>query len=235
MHKRTYAIIGLNTFGNRILEVLAEKECSVIAIDLSEQNLEKCKDIAGVTAVALNATDEEALRKVGVDGVDVAVVAFGSDIAASILVTTILKSIGVPEIVARAIHHEHVKALKRVGATRVVFPEEDVAERVGHSIITSGVREFIEMAANFDVVLIDVPKGLVGKTLKKLKFNESFGINVIAVKHRLIDDEGTVKEEGIAELAREDYVLRKKDILVVAGDEKNIEKLEEEMAKLNGS
>lgn len=235
IHKRTFAIIGLNAFGGKVLDTLTGKGCSAIAIDLEEENLERYKDIAGIQAVVLDATDEEALRRVGADRIDVAVVAFGSDIAASILVTTILKSLGVPNIVARAINPGHVRALKRVGATKVVFPDYDMAERVAHSILTSGVREFIEMATNFDIVQVDVPRKLVGKTLKEAGLNERFGINVIAVKHRMVDEEGTAKEEGVAELARENYILRKKDVLLVAGAEGKIEKFEEAMEKLNES
>ena len=229
---RSYAVIGLNVFGKKVLDLLSEKGMHVIAIDLNEHMLDKYKDIAGINAVALDATDEGALRKVGVDEVDVAVVAFGSDIAASILVTSTLKSLGVSEIIARAINPQHVRALKRVGSTRVVFPDEDMAERVGRSIITPGVREFIEMANHFDIAQIEVPGNLVGKTLGELNLNDAFGINVLAVKHRLADEEGTAKEESVAEFAKDEYVLNAKDILLVAGEESKLEKLENELSEL---
>ena len=230
-NSRTYAVIGLNIFGKKVLDILVQKGAHVIAIDLNDSMLDKYKDIAGVTAVALDATDEEALKKVGVDEVTVATVAFGSDIAASVLVTSTLKSLGIEEIIARAINPQNVRVLKRVGASRVVFPDEDMAERVARSIITPGVREFIEMANHFDMAQIDVPPAFVGKQLGELKLNEKYGISIIAVKHRLVDEEGTAKEESVAEFAKDDYVLKTKDILLVIGEEKNMEKLEEELGK----
>lgn len=230
-HKRTFAVIGLNKFGKKVAETLCGKGAHLIIIDQDERALERFKDIAGVTTIEADATDEEALKNLGVENVDVAVVAMGTNVAASILVTTGLKTLGIREIIARARSQEQVRALKRVGATRVVFPEEDIAQRIAYSIIAPGVREFFEMAAHFDIILIDVPLGLIGKQLGELKLNEKFNVNVIAVKHKAIDEEGTVREEGTAELARNEYVLRKKDILLVVGDEKNIEKLEEDMVK----
>lgn len=234
-HKRTFAVIGLNKFGQKIAETLCGKGAHLIIIDQDERSLERFKNIAGVTTIEADATDEEALKNLGVENIDVAVVAMGTNVAASILVTTGLKTLGIREIIARARSHEQVRALKRVGATRVVFPEEDIAQRIAYSIIAPGVREFFEMAAHFDIILIDVPPGLIGKPLGELKLNEKFNVNVIAIKHRATDEEGMAREEGTAELARSEYVLGGKDILLVVGDEKNIEKLEEEMAKPDGT
>lgn len=228
---RSFAVLGLNTFGQKIADILSEKGARMLVIDKNEDLLYRYKDFAEVTAVAVNAVDEEALKKLGIEDIDVAVVAFGTGVAESILITTTLKTLGVGEIIARAHSVEQVRALKRVGATRVVFPEVDNAENVAYSILAPGVKEFITIANKFDIVQIDAPRGFMGKTLRELDLINRFGINVIAIKHYTEDNERAAREEGVAELARAEYTIKNNDSLVIAGTEKNVDRFKDEVVK----
>ncbi|MEE9260488.1 MAG: TrkA family potassium uptake protein [Candidatus Scalindua sediminis] len=225
---RQFAVIGLGRFGFKVAEILAEKGVQVIAIDKDHTLVEKARDIV-TEAVQLDSTDEEALRESGVEGVDVAVVSIGEGVESSILTTAILKSFGIKEIVARASTKLQAKILKEVGATRVVFPEEDMGLRVANSILAPGVLEYIELGAHYNLAEIEVKGEFTGKSIKELDIKSKYGINVIMIMKRIKQEagkEGELVEKEIKELPTPDYVLREKDILVVVGDSKDIEALE---------
>jgi trk/ktr system potassium uptake protein len=225
---RQFAVIGLGRFGFKVAEILAEKGVQVIAIDKDHALVEKARDIV-TEAVQLDSTDEEALRESGVEGVDVAVVSIGEGVESSILTTAILKSFGIKEIVARASTKLQAKILKEVGATRVVFPEEDMGLRVANSILAPGVLEYIELGAHYNLAEIEVKGEFTGKSIKELDIKSKYGINVIMIMKRIKQEagkEGELVEKEIKELPTPDYVLREKDILVVVGDSKDIEALE---------
>ncbi len=225
---RQFAVIGLGRFGFKVAEILAEKGAQVIAIDNDHALVEKARDIV-TEAVQLDSTDEEALRESGVEGVDVAVVSIGEGVESSILTTAILKSFGIKEIVARASTKLQAKILKEVGATRVVFPEEDMGLRVANSILAPGVLEYIELGAHYNLAEIEVKGEFTGKSIKELDIKSKYGINVIMIMKRIkqeVGKEGELVEKEIKELPTPDYVLREKDILVVVGDSKDIEALE---------
>lgn len=225
---RQFAVIGLGRFGFKVAEILAEKGVQVIAIDKDHALVEKARDIV-TEAVQLDSTDEEALRESGVECVDVAVVSIGEGVESSILTTAILKSFGIKEIVARASTKLQAKILKEVGATRVVFPEEDMGLRVANSILAPGVLEYIELGAHYNLAEIEVKGEFTGKSIKELDIKSKYGINVIMIMKRIKQEagkEGEFVEKEIKELPTPDYVLREKDILVVVGDSKDIEALE---------
>jgi len=225
---RQFAVIGLGRFGLKVAEILADKGVQVIAIDKDHALVEKARDIV-TEAVQLDSTDEEALRESGVEGVDVAVVSIGECVESSILTTAILKNFGIREIVARASTKLQAQILKEVGATRVVFPEEDMGLRVANSILSPGVLEYIELGADYNLAEIEVKGDFIGKPLKELNIKSKYGINVIMIMKRIkqeIGKAGELAEKEIKELPTPDYVLGVKDILVVVGDSKDIETLE---------
>lgn len=133
---KQFAIVGLGRFGSSMAKALAKKGYQVLAIDKDEN---KVKDITGsvTDAVCIDATDEGALKATGIEGVDAAIVSVGDDIEASILVALLLKEMGIKEVIAKAVTTPHGEVLERIGVDRIVFPEEDVGERLAN-ILTSG-------------------------------------------------------------------------------------------------
>ncbi len=143
-HNRVVLVVGLGRFGQALCRSLQEQKHQVIAVDRSRQSVEEMADIADI-AVQADATDAEALEKVGAKEADVAVVAIGGNIEASILATTILKDLGVPEVVSRAQNNIHARVLARVGATRVVFPEKDMGERLASLMMHPWMSHFAQL------------------------------------------------------------------------------------------
>ncbi len=225
---RQFAVIGLGRFGFKVAEVLTAKGAQVIAIDKDHALVEKIRDIV-TEAVQLDSTDEEALRESGVENVDVAVVSIGEDVESNILTTAILKNLGIKEIVSRAGTRLQAQILKEVGATRVVYPEEDMGLRVADSILAPGVLEYIELGADYNLAEIEVKGGFIGKSFRELDLKSKYGVNVIMIMKKIKEEvgkKGEFVEREIKELPTPDYVLGAKDILVVVGDSKDIEVLE---------
>ncbi|MDR4509625.1 MAG: TrkA family potassium uptake protein [Candidatus Brocadiaceae bacterium] len=225
---RQFAVIGLGRFGFRVAEVLAGKGAQVIAIDKNPVLVEKIRDIV-TQAVQLDSTDEEALRESGAGNVDVAVVGIGEDIEANIMTTAILKNLKIKEIIARVSRRLQAQILKEVGATRVIFPEEDMGLRVANSIFAPGVLDYIDLGADYNLAEIEVKGDFIGKSLRELDIKFNYGIQVIMIMKKIhipADKEGESLEKEIKKLPVPDYILEEKDILVVVGNSKDIAGLE---------
>ncbi len=181
MTKRTFAVIGLGRFGSAIATTLTELGHEVIGIDSDEENVARISDFVA-QAVQLDATDEKALRAAGIQDVDVAVISIGERIDASLLVVMLVKELGVATIVAKATTALHGRILERLGVSRVVFPERDMAIRVAHSLVVPNVLDYIELSRDFSIVEMPAPRAFVGRSLRELALRTSYGLTLIAIK-----------------------------------------------------
>ena len=129
----------------------------VLAIDLDEKNVQ---DMLGRVTYGVKAdgTNEAVLKELGVSNFDVAIVAIGTDIQASILVTVILKELGIPFIITRAITELHGSAMERVGADKVVYPEQEMGRRLAHLGFEPGVLGYMEVAPNYGITKLRAPR-----------------------------------------------------------------------------
>ncbi len=183
MGNYTYAVIGLGRFGSAVASTLVELGQEVIGIDSGEERVRQLSDVLSQT-VQLDATDIKALREVGVQDVDCAVVSIGENIEASLLVVMQVKELGVPRVIAKAVTELHGRILQKLGVTRVIFPEREMAMRVAHSLVVPNVLDYIELSKDFSIVEVPAPKAFVGKTLKQLELRPRYGLTLIAVKRR---------------------------------------------------
>nr|WP_232059708.1 MULTISPECIES: TrkA family potassium uptake protein [Kyrpidia] len=214
---KQFVVIGLGRFGSSVAKTLYQTGHEVLAIDGDREVIEDIMD--SVThAVQADATDEQALRALGLRNFDVAVVGIGGDIQASILCTLIVRELGVPFIVAKAQTELHGKVLSRIGADRVVHPERDMGLRVAHNLVSPNILDYIELSPDYSIAEVAAGKGMVGKTLRQLDIRAKYGCNVMAIKRG--------ENINISPLA--DDRLREQDILVVIGSNEDLRRLEEE-------
>ncbi|MFW6281397.1 MAG: potassium channel family protein [bacterium] len=211
---KQFVVVGLGRFGLSVAKTLAENDYNVLAIDSDE---EKVQSIANdVThAVEADATDEDALRTLGVRNFDVAIVSIGDNIHANILATLILKELGVKYVVVKAQDTLHGKVLSKVGADRVVYPERDMGMRIAHNLISSNVLDYIEFAPNYSVIEIIASETMIGKSLSELQLRSHFNVNVMAIKRG--------KELNITPGAN-DKILEG-DVLIVMGKNNDLDKV----------
>jgi len=221
---RQFAVIGLGRFGYSVAKTLCDSDCEVLAIDLNEENVRAASTFV-TEAIQLDATDEMSLRSTGVLNVDVAVVSVGDEMLSSILITLLLREIGVKQIVSKAVSHQHGKILQKVGADKVVFPERDMGVRIANSLISPNVLEKIDVSKGHSIVEIVVPRSFIGRTLRELGVRKKYGVNIIALK-RLTPE---INEEGEIDHLEEfnitpdpETVFEDGDYLVVIAPESNI-------------
>ena len=223
---RQFAVIGLGRFGSSVAKTLSAKGKEVLGIDHREQIVQEMSD-AITQAVCVDASDDKALKAVGIENVDVAIVAIG-DLEASILITLMLKEMGIKEIVAKAVTEDHKKVLEKIGATRIVMPERDMGQRVASALVTPQVLDHIDLSSDSSIVEIVSPPDFVGNTLKDLDIRAKHGINVIAIKRKVrsLSAKGDAKyEEKIEVTPPADEIIREKDVLVIIGPNDKIENL----------
>jgi trk system potassium uptake protein TrkA len=167
MPGRDFAVIGLGRFGSSICRTLRELGHDVLGIDESLARVQELR--AYVTdAVQLDATDAEALRGIGITEYNAVVVAIGANQESSILVTLVLKELGVRRVVAKANTALQQRVLTKVGADLVVFPEADAGYHVAHSLIYPAISDFIELGEDYLILEVAVKPDWVGKSLAEL-------------------------------------------------------------------
>ncbi|RCW51495.1 MULTISPECIES: TrkA family potassium uptake protein [unclassified Halanaerobium] len=211
---KQFVVIGLGRFGASVAETLAENGFDVLAIDKNPERVQSIADIV-THAVEADATDEEALKTLGVRNFDVAVVSIGDNVSANILCTLILKELNVPYVVVKAPDSLHGKVLTKVGADRVVYPERDMGARIANNLISSNVLDYIEFAPEYGVIEILVSEKMIGKTLGELALRSKFNVNVMAIKRG---------QELFISPGADDKILEE-DRLVVIGKNENLEQL----------
>ncbi|GMG69124.1 potassium channel family protein [Tetragenococcus halophilus] len=219
--KQNYAIIGLGRFGGSICQTLVESGREVLAIDKNEDRANAYMDIATHVVVG-NAQDEMTLRSLGIRNFDQVIIAIGEDIQASILVTLMVKEMGVPNILAKANNGYHARVLEKIGADKVVHPERDMGIRIAHKMVSSNILDSIELSDEYSLAEIRVKnKKFFNKTLLEMDFRRRFGLTIVAVRRR--------NGDVIASPAAEE-VVRENDHLLVIG---NVEEVDQLDAKLN--
>ena len=218
--KQSFVIIGLGRFGGSICRTLVESGQEVLAIDSSEDRVNEYMNIA-THAVVANAQDEMTLRSLGIRNFDHVIVAIGEDIQASILVTLMVKEMGVPNILAKAQNEYHARVLDKIGADMVVHPERDMGIRIAHKLVSRNILDYIELSSEFSLAEVRVtnPK-FYNKTLAELNFRQRFGLTVVAIRRS--------KTEVIASPDASE-IVRENDNLLVIGDTADVDLLDEKM------
>ena len=215
MSSKQFVIIGLGRFGSSVAKTLYALGHDVLAIDSNEDLVQEISD--SVThAVQMDASDENALRTLGLRNFDVAVVTIGANIQASVMATLLVKDMGIKYIIAKGNSDLHAKVLYKIGADRVILPEKDMGVRVAHNLVSSSILDYIELSPDYSIIEIESPKEWYGKSMKELSLRSKYGINVMAIKR---NNEVNISPDA-------DDVINKDDIVVAIGSAEDLTKLE---------
>jgi trk system potassium uptake protein TrkA len=199
-------VIGLGRFGTALAETLMDLGHQVLGVDSDADNVQRNADRL-THVVEADGTDDQVMRQLGAGEFGRAVVGIGTDLEASILTTSVLVDLQVPDIWAKAITVPHGRILERVGAHHVVFPEHDMGRRVAH-LVSGRMIEFVQLDEGFALVEQKPPKQIVGRTLSESQVRARHGITVVCIK----------PEGGSFTYATPETVPGPNDILVVAGE-----------------
>jgi len=220
--KKQFAVIGMGRFGFNVAKTLAHYGADVIAIDHDEERVKKISDFVDY-AVQVDAMDEKALREIGIQNIDTAIVSIGENIEANIIVVMILKEMEIRNIIAKAVTTLHGKVLEHLKVQRIIYPERDMAVRVAQSLIRTNIIDQLTLSEEYSIVEIAIPEKLIGKTLAEAQLRAQYGVNLIAIKKQIIE-KGVQKE--IWNVSPDpNRSMVEGDILVLIGSNENLKKL----------
>lgn len=221
---KQFAVIGLGRFGSTVAKTLSEKKHQVMAIDSNDNVVQNISDFV-TQAVCLDATDQKALKGVGIENVDTVICAIGGDLKASILTVLNLKELGVKEIICKAIDEKHKSLLERLGVTRVIQPEWEMGVRVANSLITSQMMEYVELSDESSIAELVPPENFTGRSLKEINMMAKYGLNIIGIKRKetAVQDGKEILTERIHTAPKADDIIKNGDILIAIGSNEDIE------------
>lgn len=213
---KQFAIIGCGLFGKSVALKLVELGHEVIAIDIDEAAIDLLADKVSHAVIA-DVTVDGTLADIGVSNVDVVIISMSSSLQASILSTIQAKDLGVKTVIAKVKDKQQARVLKKLGADRVIIPEEEMGIRLAHDIASENIFDYIELSSEFTLLEFAIPKAWWDKTIQELKIREHYGVNVVAVK----------TGEEIAVNPRPNLFMKKGDIAIVIGRYEDIKAIEE--------
>jgi trk system potassium uptake protein TrkA len=167
MTGKDFAVIGLGRFGSSLCRTLRALGHDVLGIDQDMAQVQEARPIV-TDAVQLDATNEEALRSIGIGHYDAVVVAIGVDVESSILITLLLKELGVRRVLAKAGSALQQRVLEKVGADLVIFPEADAGYRVAHSLVYPAIADFLDLGEDYVILQVPAPPEWAGRSLRDL-------------------------------------------------------------------
>lgn len=210
---RSFAVIGLGTFGSTVALELARFGNEVIGIDSNEKLVAAhAQDLS--QALILDAREDGALREAGLDTVDVGIVAIGSNMEASLLSVINLKTLGVGTIWAKATSKNHHRILSKIGVDRVIHPEKEVGQHIAQVLHNPLVRDYVSLGNGQHVVNFKVPESLQGKKLSELPHGNTFNLRCIGLLRgtKFLGYDGT------------DCELHADDLLLLLGERQDLRK-----------
>lgn len=205
-HIHEYAVIGLGRFGSSVALTLENSGYNVLGIDRDTELVQRFADRLTQT-VALDSTNENALKEIGITTFDTVVVAIGTDFESNLLTTVALKAIGIERVICKAVTNRQRTILMRVGADQVVLPEVEAGERLAKDLVAPGIRSQVRLLPGYSIVEYPVPHSLVGQTLSEAQLRNRYGVTVLVVN--------TQEQLQISPAA--DHVFHEDDVLVLVG------------------
>lgn len=209
-------VLGLGRFGMSVATKLFEEGFYVTAVDSNYELIEKMANKVS-SAIQADITEEIAMHSLGINNYDVAIIATGSDLEASIEATLICKDSGVKEVIAKASSNQHARILSKIGADRIVFPEFDTGQRLAKSLSGPSLMEIIDFSDEISLIKIKARKSWIGKSLVDLDFRKRYQMNVIAFErdnHMIIDFDPNL-------------LIKEDDTIVLIGEKENAKAIQE--------
>jgi trk system potassium uptake protein len=214
---KQFAVVGMGRVGASLVRTLESLGHDILGIDCDEDRIQDVSDeVPNANLVAADATEDSVLRDLGLEQFDGAAVVIGESIQASVLVTLILKDLGVPMIFSRANNDLHARVLERVGADHVIQPEKEFGNFLARQMSLPGLQDYVELGQDEAIIEMEVPQLWIGKSLADLQLHRKKNLTVLAIKGR---------ERG-GTLPQPETPLQEGDILILGGPKKQLDKLD---------
>lgn len=215
---KRFAVIGVGRFGYYVAKALYENKNEVIAIDRNKERVQAIVPHC-TSAIVQDVTDIEALKGLGLDEMDGVIVSTGANIKPSILICFHLGRLGIKRIIAKAEDDDHGEILKQLGATEIIRPGMDMAQRLALRLTSPNILEFLPLEEEYTIAQVDPPSSFIGKSLMELELRKRYRVNVIAVKES--------GPERFVMVPGADFTVKDGDILIILGKKSDLAKIRE--------
>ena len=179
--KKSYAVFGLGRYGAAVAKELVDNGMEVIAVDIDQKTVTEAAAFLPVCKCA-NVTDADVIARLGIANIDTVIICMAGNLESSVMAVTLCKEAGVPTVIAKCGNEMHQKILLRVGADKVVFPENESGIRLAKNLLSSGFIDMISLSREVSMVEIDVKEEWVGKNLIELNLRKKYGFNIVAIR-----------------------------------------------------
>lgn len=217
MDVKTIGVLGLGVFGSTIAKRLGENDFDVIAVDLEMDSIERIEPYV-TQAVHGNMGDLELLRSIGFENCDVAVIAAGSNLESSVLAIMNCRKLNIKHIIAKAKNKLYKEILLEMGATEVIRPEKEMADKVGRNLMRHHIRDVFDLDDQFAVIEFSPPKKWIGKTLQELDLRREYEINIVGVREN--------PHEKMMVYIDPDMRIQKDNVMIAIGESDKFEHLD---------
>lgn len=181
--KKSIAVLGLGKYGRSLVENLYKMGADVLAVDAKEEIVNEISDRC-TSAICADLTNEEEVIALGLKNMDIVITAMGRNLAASIMSVAVAKEQGVKLVVSKASTDRMATILAKVGADKILDPEEEGGVRSARILMSSLFRDFFEIDENMYMIEMQPKKEWVGKNLMELELRKNLNLNVLAVKEK---------------------------------------------------
>ena len=177
---KSYAVFGLGRYGTAVAKELASNGAEVLAVDIDEEIINeaaaeipfcKCADV----------TDPEVLRELGISNIDVVIISMATDLEASVMATMLCKEMGVKTVISKCSSDMNCKILSKVGADKVIFPEQESGIRLAKNLVSSGFVDILDISNDVSMVELEVRPEWENKSLIELNLRKKYSINIVSI------------------------------------------------------
>lgn len=217
MRKKQFIVIGMGRFGFSVATCLYKAGYDVLAIDIDIEKIEKISNEV-THAIALDATDEKALDSINIEDYDTAIVAIGGSIQESLLVTLLVKELGVEEIICKGQGELHEKLLKKIGASRVILPEKEMGFRLANNLKFQSLFDFVEISKGSSIAEFTAPIEWINNTIGDIDIRAKHDVTLIGIK-----------KDGSHEMdvnINANTIIKEHDLLILLGRDDKLSKLQ---------
>jgi trk system potassium uptake protein len=214
--KKQFVVIGLGQFGSSVCQQLHQLGHDVLGIDNNDDIVKSMTNYSSHVVTA-DATDEDKLKSLGVRNFDYAIVAIGEKIQPSILCTLILKEIGVKNVWVKAQNLQHQKVLEKVGADRIINPENEMGIRIANQLDSDKIIDYIGLSVDYSILELRATNKISNKSLAQLDIRAKYGCTVLAIK----------RGDHVNVSPSPDDLIYGGDVMVVMGDNRSLKRFED--------
>ena len=220
---KKFMVIGLGNFGAEVVKSLFKMGNEVVAVDKDSDKVQRIRDFCS-RAVIADAEDRDLLMNVGAKEMDAVVVSMGDNVSQSIITTLLLREIGVHHVIAKANDQHHGKVLKKIGAGRVIYPEQEVAIKLARQLNSPSVLDSLDLSSDYMMTELLAPLEFVGSSLKELNLRKLYDVFIVAIREA-VPERFTVLPTG-------DFQIKDSDVLLLLGKASDIAILEKKAGKV---